>query len=400
MTEPTKLENSRRDFLTLILASVSARRAVGQKSRDLPPEALREIKPIKAFGSARLCSLSPDGQEMCVYFTRHPNMTFNLRNGGKGRIASGNSEEEELALIRLGIWDAVYSDQERQGPPGDISFFAEGEAFYEDTVFFRPDGYAEYLNVVVNLKTMEKKVRPRFPHTGNVSYRALRANTLLGTDSNTSPFRHNVLTRIILPDYRELGRVPFAVPDGKEQDGYETFPFISADRQTLAYAFGHTIVCRRTKDCEVLWTQPVEKAMFGARRLAVSSTGSRIAVAVIDSTIWDQQKQFYVAIYDGQNGRPVAKLSLNGDHGLAVSPDGRLLAIGKRIATPNYIQLRVECYDIESGQLISVGTHDRVPPGRFQILNAQFDSEYGLQYTADGKYLITSSNNNIKVWKQ
>jgi WD40 repeat protein len=105
-------------------------------------------------------------------------------------------------------------------------------------------------------------------------------------------------------------------------------------------------------------------------------------------------------VYNGTDGRPIAKLPLNGDQGLAVSPDGKSLAVGKRLRKAKDIDLLVEIYDIASGQLVATGTHDQVPPGRFQNLNGVFDNDNGLRFTSDGEYLITSGNNKIKFWEQ
>lgn len=405
MEKPTPSTASRRAFFRFAaatVASVPALRAGPQKATrnselSEPP---RELKLVKELKNAYLRALSPDGGKMCVYFTRHPNMTFTLRPGEKVRVEKGNPKEQELTVIQLGSWDAVYSDRQRRAPPGGISFFAESEAFYEETVSsILTDGFSAISQVVVNWKTGERVERTRSRSSDELSYFALGTNTLLGMDTSTAPFRHNVLTKAVLPDYVEVARVPFAVPDGEKQDGHETSPFISANRQIFAYAFGHTIVCRRTEGFTVLWTQPIEKEFFGTRRLTVSANGSRVAVAVIDTTLWEYQRRFYVSIYHGEDGREIVKLPVNGDQGVAVSPDGKLLAVGKRLAKSGDIQLLMEIYDIPSRRLVATGTHDRVPPGRFQNLNGVFDNDDGLQFTSDGKYLVTSGNNRVKVWE-
>jgi hypothetical protein len=131
----------------------------------------------------------------------------------------------------------------------------------------------------------------------------------------------DTLIRATLPDYQEIERVPYAVPQDQQPDGMETRIVISADHKTLAYAFGHTIVCRRTQDSALLWTQRIEREFFGTRTLTVSAD----------------------------------------------------------------IHLLMESYDIASRHLVATGTHDRVPPGRFQILNGVFDNADGIQFTSDGK---------------
>ena len=394
---------SRRAFLLssspLIAAAATAESQINETSDRGPARSVRELRLAKEFKDAYLRAVSPDGKNVCAYFTRHPNTIFTLRRGEKGRIQGGNPKEEHLAVFRTVSWETVYSGQ-FVAPPGIADFFAGSSVLYMEFAII-PGNLNEGRRMTLDLATglVEQRVQTRRPGDVATGYRALDGNALLGIETSSSPYRHNALLRAMLPDYKEVLRVPFA-PSGKEPDGYETFPFVSSDRASFVYAFGHTIVCRRTKDLAILWTAEIEKELFGTRTLAISADGGRAAVAVIDTDLWDRQRRFYVAVYDGKDGTLVSRIPVNGDQGLAVSPDGESLAVAKRIPQGGDVRLVVDIYQVTSGKLVATATHDRVPSGRDQILNGQFDhAENGLQFTPDGRFLVTSGNNRVKVWE-
>src|SRR5580765_5155777 len=97
----------------------------------------------------------------------------------------------------------------------------------------------------------------------------------------------------------------------------------------LVYATDHTIVCRHTDDLELSWIRQVEPEFFGALRVAISANGFRVAAAIVDTTFVADQRNYYVGVFDGKDGAIVARLSLNGSAGIALSPDGKFLAIGE-----------------------------------------------------------------------
>jgi hypothetical protein len=279
---------SRRAFLHCaagaMLPMVVAR-AEGQNRDARLSAPLRQLKFAKEIRDAYLLSLSPDGSKMCVYFTRHPNTTFIFRRGERGRIDAGNPKEENLSVIKLGSWDIVYSDRLSMGPGGQAEFFAGANVLYVENLLFVPPDGLKYQRMTVDLSDghQEQRLQTRDPGEPGIDYHAVDRRLLIGTETGTPPARHAALIRATLPNYEEVERVSFAVPVGAEPEGFETGIVISDDRETLAYAFGHTLVCRRTNDLAVLWTQPIERDLWGTRRLAVSANGSRVAVAVIDT---------------------------------------------------------------------------------------------------------------------
>jgi hypothetical protein len=103
----------------------------------------------------------------------------------------------------------------------------------------------------------------------------------------------------------------------------------------------------------------------------------------------------YIGIYDGKNGQHLARMPLDGGGGLAISPDGAVVAIGKILPDKDKLVLLVETYEVSSGRRIASYLHDTIPPGKYQHLVGTLDT---LQFTSDGSYLITSGNNCVKAW--
>jgi len=360
-------------------------------------EGVRELRVVRELKDAYLRSISPDGKKFCVYFTKHPNTIFRLRQGGKGQVEAGNSKEERLAVIQTESWETVYSGQ-FAGAPATADFLAESSALYLELAVI--PGNPNESRMTLDLAGGRREPRVHVHQPGEIAkgYRALDDNALLGVETSSSPYKHDALLRTLLPDYEDVKRVAFADPVGAEPDGYESFPVIAAGRGGIVYAFGHTIVSRRAKDLGVSWAAQLDKRLFGARTLAISASGGRVAAAVVDTPLWDRQREFYVTVYDGRDGTPVTRIEVNGDQGLAISPDGESLAVAKRFQRGRDIDLIVEIYEIASGQLLARGAHDRVPPGRYRNLNGVLDHENGLQFTSDGRYLVTSGNNRVKIW--
>lgn len=94
------------------------------------------------------------------------------------------------------------------------------------------------------------------------------------------------------------------------------------------------------------------------------------------------------------------RLPINAAAAHAISPDGKLLAVGKRRPVGREIELTFEVHDITSGAVLAGATHDLVPPGRWQAGTALFSApDRGIAFTSDGAYLTSSGANSVKLWE-
>ncbi len=353
---------------------------------------------VREFQDTSLIAVSPDGSKLCLYFTKHPLMTFTIR--GDSRTSEGGSVQGEvLNVVETKAWKPIYTSHHLRSRFVTGSFFSDSEVLYLETVVLSSSS-KDTQQFLVNVRTGQSNehIRHLGPSDGYIGYIALNDQTLLGMQS--APNEADVAALILaeLPDFRETARVPYSVPAAvMSKSLYQgAYPVVSADRKTLVHADGHFLVFRRTEDLGVVWTRSIEPELFGIRRLSITPGGDRVAAAVLDFQVQDRQPRHYIGVYDGHDGATLARLSLDGTEGLAISPDGKLVALGSKISGPRNIDLAVGIYEVASGRKVATVLHDSVAPGRYQRLVANFDV---IQFTPDGRYLVTSGNNHVKIWE-
>jgi WD40 repeat protein len=340
-----------------------------QRTKD---EAKGSIHLARQFKNAIFLAASPDGEKLCLGFSS-PGSEWPLWR---------------VDVIETGSWRTIYSAK-LQGLDMYASFFTSSQALCIDTTV------PKSTTLIIDLRTgrLEKQT------PASLNNWALDDGILLGEDRDGSLIRFNV------PGYKELFRVP--------GPGLEPLSIVvSDDRQRFIRGLGredYSVVCYRSADLERLWVHRIDipgarwEALHnfkGSIKTAISADGRVVAVAAVDTAEWAAQQRFFVAVLNGEDGEEMNRLPINGDQGLAISPNGKLLAIGRRIPTGQDIDLLVEVYDIASGRLVATATHYRVPPGRFQQASALFTVGRGITFTPDGRYLVTSANGEwVRIWQ-
>jgi WD40 repeat protein len=383
---------SRRLFLSECAGAMLGSAAMAQVAGQ---EGLHRVQPAAEFNNAVLLAVSPTGDRICLYFTQDPLLTM----AWPMRSARRNADNaDELRVIETGSWKTVLSIQLRQKAYRG-SFFCEGQQLYLETLAFpEGDGLVSQRSVI-DLRTGKALdyLRPEHPEESSIFYSALCDGSLLGAEVDGNTRRTEALIRATLPDFQEVARAPVGIRP-RDPKGNSTDLCFSSDRQTLAYAVDGSLICRRTKDLGITWTRRIEPELK-AWRLAISADGARIAAAVVDTSLVEHQRDYYVGIFSGRDGTPLGRLPLNGFEGIGISPNGKLLAVSQRImadASTRETKPTVQIYDIDSGQLLDSVIHDRVRMQRGQNSYGSFNSN-GIQFTSDGKYLITSGL-NTKAW--
>lgn len=154
------------------------------------------------------------------------------------------------------------------------------------------------------------------------------------------------------------------------------------------------MLCRRASDLQALWSRQVESGLR-AYKVVLSARGDRVAAAIADSPFGYEQHLSYIAIYDGATGDEIAHLPRSGADGIALSPDGDMIAVVVREpGNKGEVVPTAHIYEVASGQEIGSLVHDRVRAGRHQLLEAAC----GVFFTSDGSYVITTGK-STKVWK-
>ena len=295
----------------------------------------------------------------------------------------------------MGSWSMLYSIQLR-AKPKSVSFFADGDMVYAETLRIPETKFRESQQVVIDLPSRKSTERTSswLAAEPMIDYFALSQPHLVGLAEYVQDQGQNALVLAELPDYREIARVPFAVTDEREAPNRDSGVFVSDDRKIFLYGAGHSIVCRRTSDLGIVWTRQIEPNMFGVRPFSMTPDGGIVAAAVMDTMFIANQKDYYIGVFKGRDGSPVARLHLNGFESLSISPNGELLAVGQRVRLQTgEMQPTVNVHDIASGAQVATVIHDRLRVGRKDFGN----DEINCQFTPDGKYLVTSSI-HTRVW--
>jgi len=366
---------TRREFVSLSLGTGAALTLRAQTGREQKSKAVKSLRLAKVFENTYLVAASPDGRKIAI-----------TRN-------HGNPRSESLAVIDLDTWKELGSIG-LLAPSASVSFFGSGESLYAETVPTEESHFARVERIVLNLTNWSiDRCTPHESADRVVVYQALKTNTLAGAELT----RGKGMTGLVvasLPNYEETVRVPFSISDSVEPNYRHSNIAISTNADHLAYGSARSIICRRISDLGLVWTREVEQEMFGVRYASITPDGRRVAVAVMDTMFVADQRNFYVGVFDAQTGSPIARLHLNGTDCMALSPDGKLIAVeNRRTPTPRVSQPVIEIYDIDSGLQIAEVIHDS------HLATARdfgFD-QVRADFSADGKYLITSTT-HTKVW--
>jgi hypothetical protein len=377
---------SRRDVLRLsasLLVCPGAQRVVAQA------EAVGDLRVALAqeFARSSVKAVSPDGTRMC--------------------LEDWSERGYPLRIVEIGPWRTVYTGRFSSRIRGAPSFFADSQSLLVSDFASAAGGicgvgkgHCADREMVIDIRTGER-VEGVLPFVADQydSYHALMGRTLLDVHHGDQT---ESLALVEFPSCRQLTKVPYATRPRKPRPVVSGIMLstdygfmISSDRKTLAYAFDDVLLCRRTEDLKVLWSRSLEAGMKPFL-VAVSSFGSRVAVAMADGEpLLNQQHRAYIAIYDGGTGEDVARLPRNWSDSVALSADGKFIAVVVREpGKKGEVIPTVYVYDVSSGQKLASVVHDRIKNSRHQLLEAAC----GVGFTSDGKYMITSGM-ATKVWK-
>jgi WD40 repeat protein len=389
MTERTRM--TRRGFLAC--AGV-----VGQVwGQDRLPAATEgkklNFKLLREYRNSALLDLASDGRKLALFRTRHPDLKFTAR---PGLILESKQDRLDDGLEFVDIASgAVLQSAKLRSLAFSGGFFAEGNSFYVETWPFRFNNWAAKQCAVVQLASgqMEENVLPARSGGVSVIYHPLSARTVLGDEANfdtKTKVRELALVLAKWPNFVETTRVPIPHDENREWS-WGTEVTVSSDRKRAMYCADQSIVALNTDDLGVLWAHQIEAELF-ARRIVVSSQGDHVAVAENDTAFIAFQKNFRIEVFDGRKGDLRAQLRVNGYGGIGISPDGKWLSVSQQKRIGGRVEPTVEIYDIESGNMVGSVVHRQILVDQ-QSLHGDLAS----QFTADGKYLVTSGL-DTRIW--
>jgi hypothetical protein len=381
---------SRRVFLRGLASVATAETASilqGQRSsREAASKSLRFL-PLMEFRGAAFGGISADSRKACAVLSDGVDV-FAFREGQWSHQGAGTIlRDASLWVFELGSWKTVFSAK-LSGMPFITSFFRDSDELYVVTLPY-PGGKGGNRQVVIDLpagKIVQDEERDGL-------FKTTRGQRLL---TRTEDLGRGVAISVVeLPDYHEVARVAVEAPVSGRVGGDQ---IVSSQGDAFVYGVDDLVVCRRTDDLSVVWTRRI--AATRVWRTAISARGDRVA-AVADAApqrsprVPPELRPLYIEVYEGRSGVPVARFPADTFFdSLALSADGKLLAVGRRAPTGDFrnMDLLADIHDVGSGRHIAQLLHCRVPPESHQTLA-------GIEFSADGRYAVTAGWDRTKVWE-
>jgi hypothetical protein len=336
-----------------------------------------DVKLFQAFNKTDVHAVSPDGTKMFVEDWGKPGWPCRLVE-----ISTGTTLKNYEIKPRILIGD----------------YFADGQS-----VFYSNDD-VDYtlLDLQTDKRTTVKSNDSRSIYVKESSD-AIRDLKILVRFIGNTPLTQD-LVLVEFPSYREIAKVPYAITPRKfpvpvDKWGipiYTEFDIkISNDRNVLVYSYDHLIICRRTDNLDVIWSRKTEPHLF-AYDVNLSCNGDYVVAQVADTSITADQKEYYIGVFDGKTGSELKRFPSMRSRSEAISPDGKYLAIDetKLDRARKLWIIQVHIYDVLSGRKLSSILHDEIKDSKYSWIQTGMS----IQFTSDGKYLITSGM-NTKVWK-
>jgi WD40 repeat protein len=379
---------SRRDVVRWFGSVLTPLCVRGLSGSPAAPSSVK-LSLAREFPKSSMRAVSPNGTNLCV--------------------EDWNERGYPLRVLEIGDWTAIYTGRFDSRALA-VSFFSDGKTLLVQAMASVAGktcgvgkGNCAHDDIILDLRSGERteRVTPFGDLSTGDHYYPLADKILLVARFEAKPYQTQTLALTELPSRREIAKVPYATGPRKPRPIVSGIALsteygfaISDDRKTLVYSFDDVLVARNTEDLAVMWTQRIELDLK-AYNVVVSAHGSHVAAAIADNTFPHLQHASYVAVYDGKDGSDVTRLPQNGTEGIALSPDGKFIAVVRGEAgTKGEVVPTVHIHELPSGRRLTSVVHDRIKSGRHQRLEAGCS----VAFTSDGKYLITSGM-ATRVWR-
>lgn len=383
--------------MSIVSRRIALRRiaAVLASSLDAAGES-GDFKLVHQLSGAVLLDIAPNSSELCAYFGKLGRQ-FAVSPDGRSKELSNKRSENRVAIVGTEDW-RISQEIPLPATAHSGSFFSDSKAVYIEVPGVGQGGRARTL-IDLDTRTHRTVLDSYCTQCLSYSYSAANDRDLIGAGRRVPGGQMEVLVRVVAGTLQEVRRTAYG--DNRAPVVRLVLPFvISKDRKRVLCFDGNSVLCRDADSLALLWKTEVSPRLV-VMSAAVSFDGSYVAIAAsnnVDRQLPSRQSQ--VTFLAGEDGSVMREIPIDGTEGLAVSRDGKLLAAGHRIhlpGRPSGTQATVAVVDPTSGKHQGMIIQEQLRGNGKEFLDAGFAAN-GIQFTPDGKYLVTSGI-NTKVWQ-
>lgn len=353
----------------------------------------------KEFRFSILTAISSDGRRLALLATG-PNATLpSSKKGwmGTDRIDPGN---DRIQIVDSQTWARLGESPTGGASTTIASFFTDSLFLFSEHLVVK-GGQAVRKILSFDMKVILEDKRPYSDAMGShTSLDALADNLLLGLEYSDG-FGAEAITLVTTDGWATVKRVPlFPKADPANRLIWQTGPYLSLDRRFFAQSIGLDVSFRKSATLELVWRRKVEPG-WSPMRLGVSLHGDYVAMGLGQSPYRSDVRPAAVTVVAGSDGSVISHFRVEGIGGVAISPDGKMVAVGEEVQLDENLedtQMNVNIYDVPTGQLLLKLEHDRRRVTRGSWADFGLSYANGLHFTPDGSQLI-SSGTHTKVWK-
>lgn len=345
----------------------------------------------------RVLALSNDGRRMALLATSPGSARTSIEKAPVNRKAV-TPKSNRIQVVDTHTWVRLGESQNSGNSTTNVSFFADSQSIYCESV---KSGTLIREILGPDMQTVLGDKVPFWDDTGrHTSLVALSGHHLLGLEMSID-FGTEAISLVSAEGWATVKRVAlFQKLEASNKRARITGAHLSLDRRFFAQAIDMDVLFRSSADLALAWRRKWAPG-WSPIRLGVSVTGEFVAVGLEQSSHRANEHPGAVTVVAGRDGSIINHFRVDGIEGVAISPDGKLVAVGERIQLDETVgdtQITVNIYDASSGNLVAKLEHDRlrVAPGRGADGSLSYYN--GLHFTPDGSRLI-SSGLHTKVWK-
>lgn len=353
----------------------------------------KTLKLVTEYKKNILADISADGRLLLFYQSSAPTRSYTVPLD----VDRGSANQPPVSDDMLRVVERASG---REAGRIKVQFFPENMQFVPDTqqVFYiePASNKQKHLFKIWNFSTGEvtacsDKDAINFRHATIVDPQHVLGAVLQENGGES-------LGKLTLPDCTQtiISPVDPEYPQGKTRGGLT----ISPDKRFITYTIyaGSEIIIWDIANKQV--TKNLSPApLFSWNKPVYTPDGKLLIVATGTNAFSGEDTKNYLLFYDTGTYHQVRRLEVPGASAIAVSPDGRLLAVGytkeDRKAFTTTEQAQVVLYDLKTGEEVAKAAHPPVRQRRDDPFAAKVTR---LTFTPDGKYLLSSTYNTL-LWR-